>query len=185
MSYLSTAAGPARFVIDLAQLPPEGASLSGEIASDLFDLPPDQDGIRPESPLRYSLHLRRYEGHLHVNGRLEADFSLLCVRCAEPFRERVLLEPYALEEEIGENSLTLDLTESFRDDILLALPDYPHCDDSKLASRTCPATHTFLSSSQYRVMRTEETKPQGAPDIWDTLDQLGLDPESTDQTARE
>jgi uncharacterized metal-binding protein YceD (DUF177 family) len=175
---LSSAADEPRFVVDLAQLPPQGLSITGEVAASIFDLPESQDDLKPTSPLRYSLHLRRQEGLLHVSGRLEADFSLLCVRCVEMFRERIVLEPYVLEEEINENSLTVDLTESFRDDILLALPDYPHCDDSRLAARTCPATDAFVSSSQYQVMGSEEKKPPGAPDVWDTLDQLNLDPET-------
>jgi uncharacterized protein len=78
---------------------------------------------------------------LVVRGSLEAEFELVCVRCLEPFRFRVHLPDVVFAEPVADHA-TIDLTDSVREDILLALPDHPHCEEAN-PPRKCPAQGLF------------------------------------------
>jgi uncharacterized protein len=125
--------------INLREIPEEGLELSGEIGEDIFQLPPDHP--QPAGPVRYDLHVEIVGETVVVRGSLEADFEMSCVRCLDPFRFRVHLPDALFAEEI-EGQETIDLTESVREDILLALPDHPHCEEAH-PPRNCPAQGLF------------------------------------------
>lgn len=153
--------------LDLRFLPAEGKDLEGTLPPSFFDLSKD-DSIQAVSPLRYTLHVERDDGDLLVSGELEATFSLICGRCVEPFQERVHLPHYATELEIA-NSLTMDLTDSIREDILLALPSYPRCEDGNVQPRECPAQGRFQSASEHDA---PDEAPKQDRAVWEVLDQL-------------
>jgi uncharacterized metal-binding protein YceD (DUF177 family) len=178
---MSTPSHPAstadRLVIDLSAIPPEGREFSGALPASVFDLEPG--GPRPLSPLQYRLHLLREGDHLEVRGELAADFSFDCVRCLEPFTDRIVLDGYLLEEEIGGKTPSVDLTDRVREDILLALPGHPRCEEASLEPRTCPASGVFPKVERYASEPTEETSPPADSHVWGALDQLDLKPTST------
>jgi len=163
-------AGP-RLVIDLGELPPEGAEVAGELPVEVFDLEPGAP--RPLSPLRYRLHLQREEDRLTATGEVSADFSFECVRCLEPFTDRITLDGYFLEEELEGKTQSVDLTDRVREDILLTLPGHPRCEEASLNPHVCSASKLFLKSSEYSPDHPEETSTRSEnQDIWGALDQL-------------
>ncbi len=156
-------------LVTLSDLPPEGRHFSGEIRPDLFGLtgPYDPHFV---PPLRYEVQVRRDDGDVIVEGTLEAQFQLQCSRCAARLPWRVLLDPYfSCEEQEGD---TLDLTAQFREDILLALPGYPRCEESNVEPQPCQTGGGFAPDSAFIPLTGEE--PSDAPqlDVWQALDRL-------------
>jgi uncharacterized protein len=163
---------PDRLILDLVHLPPEGKQFTGELPPSVFDL--EKGGPRAVTGLRYDLWIERRGDFLVATGELEAEFELSCVRCLEFFPEFILLEDTVIEEELTGNPANLDLTERMREDILLALPAYPRCDEAS-EPRSCPATGSFKSESSYSPL--EQPRPEaasGRPTVWGALDAFKL-----------
>lgn len=152
------------FLIDLHQLPAEGKTLHGRQPAEFFQLNAEDTAA---GPLDYELQVVREGDNLRVEGRLEAAFDLQCGRCLAHFPYRVGLDTYRVELPL-ENEATIDLTETLREDILLALPNFPRCEDGNVEPRDCPAEGRFDSTPP-----TDETGLPGAERrIWNALDQL-------------
>jgi uncharacterized protein len=160
--------------IHLTELPEEGKFFEGEIRSDLFALAAADD---PKfiPPLRFSLNVKLDGPDVIVEGSVEAQFELECVRCGGWF-------PYAPDltqfysQEPRDGAATLDLTALLREDILLALPGYPRCEDSNVETRSCPQAERFSSASDYVPLVGDPT-PESAPrDVWGALDQIQVPP---------
>lgn len=152
------------FYIDLRNLPAEGLHREGTLPIAFFELSA-ADPVRPKSPVTYSLDIERDDDELIVQGTLKVAFSLECGRCAERFDYLLDMPDFTLEVPI-ENALTIDLTEALREDILLALPSYPRCEDGNITPRACPAEGRFAEPV------SAEPPPQEDKGIWDALDQL-------------
>ena len=162
-----------RLLIDLTELPAEGRLFEGSLPASVFDLEPG--GPRPLSPLHYRLWVERDGDHLTASGELSADFSFECVRCLEPFDDRITLDGYQLEEEVDAKSPSIDLTDRVREDILLALPGHPRCEEASLTPRACPASEMFPKVGDIISDLPEETStPADSRTIWGALDQLDL-----------
>ncbi len=152
--------------IDLRALPDGGQDLSGQEPPAFFALD-DQDSIKAITPLTYALHVEREDGELLVSGSLEATFNLECGCCLELFEQRLSLPHYHASIEI-EKDTTINLTDTLREDILLALPSYPRCEDGNVRPRQCPAEGRFE-----RVLETAAEEPQSAdPGVWEDLNKL-------------
>jgi uncharacterized protein len=169
---LSTHTPDGRLVIDLQNFPAEGRTFAGAIEKDIFQL--ESDGPQPVLPLAYQLHVERRGHWLVVSGTVSVTFQLVCVRCLEPFSEQVALDDYLIEEELAEKTPSVDLTDRLREDILLALPGYPHCDESNVAPRPCPAADRFLPATSYSPHQPAVEPPTERPGVWSALDQLNL-----------
>ena len=148
--------------LTLAEIPEDGLHLEGQLDGSLFDIDPGD--AQPTGPLEYQLDLLPSGEVLLVTGSVRACFRRECVRCLEPFEEVISLDPYAADVET-EGKGTIDLTERLREDILLALPAYPHC-DSTGDGRECPASHRFLAPDPGDEPADESGSPPGA---WDAL----------------
>ena len=152
------------FSLDLRSLPQDGKHIEGSVPPSFFALRPD-DPVRPVSPLTFSLDITHDEKDVLVAGSLSAIFSLECGRCTERFEHELSLPDYQLELPL-ENNPTMDLTEAIREDILLALPSYPRCEDGNISPRACPAEGRFQSDEA-------SAGPQGGDrGVWDALDKL-------------
>jgi uncharacterized protein len=125
--------------INLRDIPEAGVDLCGEITEDIFQL--GADDAQPQGPVTYDVHAEVVGETLVVRGLIGAEFQMTCVRCLEPFVFSVSLPDAIYGEEI-EGRETIDLTESVREDILLALPDHPHCEEAS-PPRSCPAQGLF------------------------------------------
>ena len=152
------------FHIEIRNLPAEGVHREGTLPVAFFELAAT-DPVHPKSPLSYSLDIERDGKDLIVQGQVKATFSLECGRCAERFDYQLDLPDYLLEIPI-ENALTIDLTEPLREDILLALPSYPRCEDGNITPRACPA------EGRFEEIPSREPPPQKDKGIWDALDKL-------------
>lgn len=149
------------FHIDFRSLPLDGKHIEGRLPASFFALT-EADTVRALSPVAYSLDITKDGDDLVVTGSLEAAFSLECGRCTGRFERRVELSDYQLELAV-ENSPTMDLTEAIREDILLALPSYPRCEDGNVSPHPCPAEGKFDAHDE----------PQPAGDkAWEALDKL-------------
>jgi uncharacterized metal-binding protein YceD (DUF177 family) len=154
------------FYIDIRSLPESGKDITGQESPAFFGLDAN-DPIQPLSPLKYELHLEKDGEDLIVSGRLEALFSLECGRCLERFDHRVELSHYETELEIAKDG-TINLTDTIREDTLVALPSYPRCEAGNVRPRQCPAEGRFEP-----VLETVEEEPQSAgPGVWEALNKL-------------
>jgi len=159
--------------LELREIPEKGLAIDGEISPDIFQLAPP-DHITPLGPVRYKARAYLIEGDLFVEGEFHAEFELECVRCLESFVYAVDLVAHNLTENL-ENPTEADLTQALREDILLALPAYPHCEEGK-NPRKCPAQGRFDRSASASEPGGDDAE---APNPWAALDQLdGLDPKS-------
>ena len=153
--------------IHLRQIPDDGLHLEGEEDRDILELPAEE-GARPLGPVRYSLDLGLDANGLWATGELFVDLELRCVRCLEPFAFPLHVPDVALQIERPAHE-TVDLTPYLREDILLALPAYPHCDWS--GERVCPVS---LETPEEAAPLEESAGGNDfqPPSAWATLDQL-------------
>lgn len=148
--------------IHLRQIPDAGLHLEGEEDCTIPQL--DPAGVQCAGPLRYALDVGISEGALWANGELTQPVELHCVRCLEAFPFEIEVKDFALHTELTGPEL-IDLTPYMREDILLNLPPYPHCD--REGGRVCPAEETGKQAEDKSVL---EVRP---PD-WSALDKLDL-----------
>lgn len=154
------------FQIDLRSLADDGIDISGQQPASFFALDA-KDNIQAVSPLSYDLHVQRDGSDLLVTGALEAVFSLECGRCLERFDHKLEIPHYQAEIPIEKDS-TINLTDTVREDTLVALPSYPRCEDGNVRPRQCPAEGRFDTE-----LETAEEKPQSAgQDVWEALNKL-------------
>ena len=111
--------------IHLNQIPPGGLHLEGEEDCPLGDVVAQE--IRCVGPMRYNLDLGISDGALWANGTLAQTVELSCVACLEKFEHEIKVPAFALHTELR-GPETVDITPFMREDILLNLPPYPHCD---------------------------------------------------------
>ena len=111
--------------IHTLQIPPEGKHFEGEDPIEVLDL--HDPHTCPVAPLSYSLDVGLSDGGVFATGHIQSSFSLQCVKCLEKFEYLVAIPDFACQVELG-SSEEVDLTESLREDIVLALPAHPLCD---------------------------------------------------------
>lgn len=157
-----------RLIIDLGSLPEEGRELSGEISEDVFDLP-DGDA-KPLGPLEYDLRVQRFESELLFTGVLSAKFQFECVRTLHPFVQTIRLENVAVSLEIG-NEREVDATEALREEILLAFPIDPKCEDGD-EGQTCEIDRRYLSVDKPAENGLATPPRDEGDDRWSALNEL-------------
>jgi uncharacterized metal-binding protein YceD (DUF177 family) len=147
--------------IHLNQIPHDGLHLEGEEDCPIPEL--EAEGSRCTGPLSYALDLGVSEGALWANGTLSQPVELRCVSCLEPFSYNIEVRSFALHTELTGPEL-IDLTPFMREDILLNLPPYPHCD--REGNRVCRAAETIATKADDVIKE--------APPAWGELDKLKL-----------
>jgi uncharacterized protein len=155
----------------------EGMPVNVAIDNDVWEFPPG-DFLKGVGGIRINGYASIVSGYLLVMGDFEADFELRCDRCSEPFIHTVKLGDHALQAEL-ENSRIVDLTDALREDILLALPAYPHCDDAS-GSPQCPANDSFPEIDEFAELDELDEEgnliePDVKPNVWDALNHLKTD----------
>lgn len=144
--------------IHLNQVPRDGLHLEGEEDCPLEDLGTQE--IRCVGPMRYNLDLGISDGALWANGTIAQTVELDCVACLKRFEHEINVPAFALHAELYGPEM-IDITPLMREDILLNLPPYPHCDRD--GGHIC------------KVARLTATKTEARrkPD-WSALDKLKL-----------
>lgn len=157
-------------VVQLNDLPRQGLTFEGETTQDIFQCTGSIDPVFVP-PLRYAFTLRADGADLVIEGRAEAQFEMPCSRCGRRMPWRVTLDPY-LSVEPRDGAATLDLTAQLREDILLALPGYPRCEESNVDPRPCTAAGQFAPASTFvpLVEDAEDSLPPRNP--WEELDRF-------------
>jgi uncharacterized metal-binding protein YceD (DUF177 family) len=157
-----------RLIIDLPTLPEEGKYFSGEISAEIFDLPSHDP--QPVGPLAYDLRVQRFGSELLLSGSLSAPFELTCVRTVHPFVKTLRVDPANISVEI-ENEGPLDVTEALREEVLLEIPEYPHCDEADEPMH-CEIDPRYLAVDKPGGDEVE-TRPRATGDSrWSALDAL-------------
>jgi DUF177 domain-containing protein len=144
--------------VHLKQIPAEGLHLEGEEDCPVADLP--EEVIHCTGPMRYALDLGVSADALWASGTLAQPVELRCVACLEKFPYTVNVPAFALHTELP-GPETIDLTPFLREDILLNLPAYPHCD--REGGRVCHAP-----------LRKQAQTGESEGEVWSALDRLKL-----------
>lgn len=154
--------------IPASEIKEDGAHIAGQTDADIFQLAPGEP-IRPAGPVTYDLHLLPGSRDLLIaHGRVEAPFTLQCVVCLEEFRHTCRVEDFGAEIDLSADG-SADFTDRIREDLLLELPSYPHCDrDSDEPGRVCPRAGQFDAP--------EDSEPGGGG-AWSALDGLDTEPD--------
>ncbi len=155
-------------------IPEEGLPVTGEIEPARFQLA-DEDCIRVTSPITFDLTLYKFDEAVVLSGRVGGRFDLQCVTCLDYFSYQAEFDSWQSDVDIEEGERAFDPRDSLRDEILLALPHSPHCDEQGQNS-TCPKAE-LLERFEHDEMPLE-TEPPSADesgdddDVWGALDQL-------------
>lgn len=157
-----------RFTIDLSTLPEEGKHFDGELPAEIFDLP--RHDPQSVGPLVYDLHAQRFGSELLLTGSLAAPFEFTCVRTLHPFVKTVRVDAAGIAVEIEQEG-PLDATDALREEILLAFPDYPRCEEADEPMH-CEIDPRYLAVDK-PAADTLDTRPRAAgDDRWSALDSL-------------
>lgn len=152
--------------------------MRGSTEGDVFELTPGD--AKPLAPIEYDLKAYVFDEILRVEGTVSSQFELECTRCLEKFPFDLVIDDYIAEIEI-ENRGIVDLTEPIREDMLLSLPAYPHC-DAFSDERECPVGDRFTAVPEDFV-DDEDNSSEGKPsssrenDVWSALDTWKQDDE--------
>ena len=157
--------------IVVGELSAEGKQFTGSLTEDIFALPKDAPQVA--APVDYDLNVSRHDDLLLATGSLQTSFSLECVRCLKRFPYRVELRGHTVEVELAGEDI-IDLTEAIREDILLALPGYPRCEDSSLGSIVCDPAVPIYSADDSQPDADDGNPPEGTEEqnVWGALDNL-------------
>lgn len=163
--------------IRLSEIPDEGLSLTGTFDRDILELDA-ADSIQPAGPVRYDILVELDKDILLLSGSLEAPLRLRCVKCLDDFSYTLKINDYQSEFDISEDldgAPVIDLRIPLREDLLLATPSYPHCDDADDPDRVCPKAGklAFESPASAAAASDDESEGGAPPSQWSALDQLG------------
>tara|TARA_R110002096_G_scaffold100173_3_gene221949 strand:- start:3260 stop:3742 length:483 start_codon:yes stop_codon:yes gene_type:complete len=151
-------------IIEIREIPEDGVRLAGQIEEDIFHL--DDKDLKLEGPISYDFFVSLVSGTLLVQGSVSTRFQTRCVRCLDPFVQEVSLPDCIFNEPI-EGRATIDLTDSIREDILLALPIHPHCEQGS-PPKDCPMSGKFEKPEEPSESAEDGAEP-GNRDSWADL----------------
>ena len=158
--------------IDIRSIPEdECLTIEGELPDDFCQLPKN-DAASVAGPLNYKAEASIVSGNLLLRGNFNLLFELTCCRCNNSFRHTVRLSGHSLLIPV-DNLTLIDLTDALREDIILALPDFPHCNNGD-NQMDCPARGKFHTEEDFLHIDTKESKALGS-NSWENLDKLKLD----------
>ena len=149
--------------VHLNQIPLEGLHIEGEEDSQFLEV--DHAVFKRLGPVYYSLDVGLSGTGLFATGTIAVDLELECVKGLEKFVYRLNLDGFALQTEI-EGREMVDLTPYVREDILLNLPPYPHCDWN--GEHNCVGVQNLTS----REINGEA--PVQAQKVWEELEKLKI-----------
>lgn len=155
-------------MIDLANLPEEGQSLTGELPGEIFDLP--KGDAQSVGPLEYSLWVQRFDSELLLTGMLAAPFEFTCVRTLHPFVQTIRLNSAAVSIEIGQDG-EIDATEALREEVLIHFPVDPRCEEGD-DEMVCEIDPRYLSVDKPGKDGLSTPPRDEGDDRWSPLDNL-------------
>lgn len=154
--------------VNVQNLPEEGVQHEGEL--DQAFLQEDAKYEKFVGPVHYDLHVDTSSGGILVTGSLEVPVDLHCVRCDNVFRYQLETSEFTFFDDETKTD-QIDLTEPIREELLMLLPDYPHCDVE--GGMVCPG-HNLLKKNHDEAQLPPGNE-QGGDSRWGGLDNLKLD----------
>ena len=151
--------------IMVARIPEEGSDYKGDEPGSIIEVEQEQF-IRNPKDVHYELYAQRVSDELVVRGMLDVDVDLQCARCSEFFSTTVSVSDFLRAYPAPEGSDSVDLTDDFREEILLHVPSFPVC--SEECSGVCPQCGIDLNKGSC------ECKAKDGPTAWSVLDGLNL-----------
>jgi len=151
--------------IEIAKIPERGTTFSGELPAAILELEGERL-VRIEAPIRYELEVSLVSEQVIVNGVVEVDAELLCVRCAELFSTKLGDSSFLRAYEILPGQEIVDVTEDIREAVLLSIPAHPSCDPDEKGF--CAHCGKDLNQVVYAKVGPEDTG------MWNRLDGLEL-----------
>ncbi len=150
----------ARLIVDLGRLDDDTYEhLVGCLSRDVLELD-DLEQLHPAGDIGYDLQCQKLGEELLVRGRLTLACDCVCSRCgcdySTQFQESQFCESFKIQ-----GFETLDLTESVREGIILALPTYPICKED--CQGVCFRCGQDLNVGPCRCAQEGESSP------WDAL----------------
>ncbi len=164
-----------RLIIDIQKISEDGSTYEGQLPPEILDLAEDKF-IQPEGTVDYALTAQVVSDQLIVQGTIETQLRLCCVRCAEFFSTTVQLSSFLRAYTIQSSWETIDLSDDIREEILLMVPYYPKGEvDENEVCKECG-----------KCMRSEEAESSAERDtsgVWDSLNQLQVKRQARDEGA--
>ena len=151
--------------INIAELTADPKRIAGEMEPEVFDFE-DVEDIKAVLPLRFALSLQVLGTEFLVQGSVEADVGLDCVRCGEFFSTTLADSSFLRGYEIEEGVDSINIAPDIRESIVLSLPNFPLC--SEACKGLCPICGKNLNKETCQCEEPEEESP------WDALDSLDL-----------
>jgi uncharacterized metal-binding protein YceD (DUF177 family) len=155
-------------LINLMELPEEGALFEGQLFASIFDLP--EDDAQAVSPLSYKLWVQRFDSELLLRGELYATFEFQCVVTLQQFKKTIFLEEASISIEIQQQS-EINATESLREEILIHFPTDPRCDEGD-EPMECKIDSRYLAVDKLPESSLEDSPRVQNSDPWSALDNL-------------
>ena len=143
--------------------------LAGQLPLEELELDLNDEVIQPSGPLEYDLNAQELDDALLIQGTLRLPLEMHCVRCLKKFSYPLDLEDWTCHLPLtGEDAVVLEadlvnLTPQIREDILLALPQHPLCEEGCVGLKK---TGTFQEEPGETSVTTSSA--------WDELDKLKL-----------
>lgn len=157
----------ARLTVDLGRLEDgRTARLECLLAPEALGLD-DLECLRPAGPLACDLRCELLGDELLVRGALRLPCACVCGRCGRDFEAEFAEEDFCETFPVA-GLESLDLTESAREGIILALPSYPICEEA--CKGVCLRCGQNLNAGPCECGRESASSP------WDALN--GITPEA-------
>lgn len=154
-------------IIPLEGFPEEGLMLRGEVDSRILGL--EEGSAHAAGPIAYELEATLYDTELVVRGSLSVPLRMRCDRCLEEFDYELDPGEVSFSFEV-QDAPALDITDSVREELILALPAYPKCE---LIGKECQIHDIFDD------FRLDKVPPSGVDcatpsgeGVWDALDKI-------------
>ncbi|MGE9269483.1 MAG: YceD family protein [Verrucomicrobiales bacterium] len=157
-----------QLLIDLATLPEEGKTFTGELSTEIFDLP--KGDAQPAGPLEFDLRVQRFGSELLFTGYLRAPFEFTCVRTLHPFIQTIEVSNAAVSLEI-KDATVIDATEALREEVLIHFPTDPRCDDAD-EPQQCEIDPRYLAVDKPGEDAVETPPHAEGDDRWSALDAI-------------
>lgn len=140
--------------------------LAGRLDPAFFEM--DGDDARPAGPVDYDLYVSQFGSELLLRGVVSVPFEFECVRTLQRFVQTLNMPNFAISLELGDET-TVDATEALREEVLLAFPAYPKCDDAD-EPMDCEIDSRYLAVDKPVEDVVDPSPPQESEDVWGALD---------------
>jgi uncharacterized protein len=119
---------------NLRHLEQRDLHLEGELSPEGLELKAIDELVDISGPVQYDLTAERLSQSVLVRGRLSCTLTCHCARCLKAFTQELEMDdwtcdlPLEGEDKVPVENDSVDLTPYIREDILLAFPQHPLCE---------------------------------------------------------